>query len=284
MKKLSIITICYNEPNLAKTCESIMNQSWQDFEWIVIDGGSNDETLAIFDKYKSRIDKFVSEPDNGRYDAMNKGIRLASGEYLNFMNAGDSYFYNDVLKDIFADKTYEAGVLYGNWYAYGDNHRDGYILALPLKLTKEFLYTNHIGHQSSFIHKSLFDKYGLYDDKLIIAGDYEKWFVFIANDVTFKYIPYIVACFDLSGISSTDESRDFQHKERLKIVEAHCSKTELTMLKKKYKKMFRPQYYSFWEQIFSVKNMNDGNNCKVKVITILGLRFKIKKTNSLKLN
>lgn len=75
-----------------------MNQSWQDFEWIVIDGGSNDETLAIFDKYKSRIDKFVSESDNGRYDAMNKGIRLASGEYLNFMNAGDLFYHKNILQ------------------------------------------------------------------------------------------------------------------------------------------------------------------------------------------
>ena len=69
MNKVTIITICYNEPNLEQTCESIVNQTWQDFEWIVIDGGSNKETLDVFEKYKHRIDKFVSEPDNGIYNA-----------------------------------------------------------------------------------------------------------------------------------------------------------------------------------------------------------------------
>lgn len=278
MKKLSIITICYNEPNAEKTCENIVNQSWQDFEWIVIDGGSNDETLAIFDKYKSRIDKFVSEPDNGRYDAMNKGIRLASGEYLNFMNAGDSYFYNDVLKDIFADKTYDAGVLYGNLYMLCKNSFDNYIQTMPLELTKEFLYIYSLGHPASFIKKTLFDKYGLYDDSLIITGDYEKWLVFLENGVAFEYIPYIVACFNFDGISSTKESQDLHKNERLKIIEKYFSKDALEMLRKKYKKslkkMFKPKY-SFWEQIFSVKNENDGGNSKYKVVTILGIHLKM---------
>ena len=104
MKKLSIITICYNEPDLEKTCRSIVNQTWQDFEWIVIDGGSNEETLAIFDKYKYRIDKFVSEPDNGIYNACNKGIKLAESEYVQLLNAGDSYYDTKVLEDVFKEQ------------------------------------------------------------------------------------------------------------------------------------------------------------------------------------
>ena len=278
MKKLSIITICYNEPNLEKTCESIVNQSWQDFEWIVVDGGSNEETLAVFEKYKHRIDKFVSESDNGIYDACNKGIKLATGEYLNFMNAGDYYFYDNVLKDVFVDKNYNAGVLYGNWYAFASSHHNSYILALPSTLTKEFFYINNIGHQSSFIHKSLFDKYGLYNDKLVIAGDYEKWLVFIEKGASFEYIPYIVACCNLSGISSTDKSRDFHRKERLKIIKSYCSKEELTILEKKYKKMFRPKYHSFWEQIFSVKNNYTKSH---KIFTICGIHFELRKFNKL---
>lgn len=225
--------------------------------------------MAIFDKYKSRIDKFVSEPDNGRYDAMNKGIRLASGEYLNFMNAGDSYFYDDVLKDIFSDKTYDVGVLYGNLYMLSKN---SYIQTIPLELTKEFFYIYSLGHPASFIHKSLFDKYGLYNDNLVIVSDYEKWLVFWKNGVAFEYIPYIVACFNCDGISSAQESQNLHKKERLKIIEKYFLKDELERLKKKYKKslkkMFRPKY-SFWEQIFSVKNEDDDNNGKYKVIAIL---------------
>lgn len=97
---------------------------------------------------------------------MNKGIRLTSGEYLNFMNAGDSYFYDDVLKDIFADKTYDAGVLYGNLYMLGKNSFDSHVQTMPLELTKKFLYI-FIRISASFIKKALFDKYGLYDDSLI---------------------------------------------------------------------------------------------------------------------
>ena len=120
MKKLSIITINYNEPNLKKTCESIVNQSWQDFEWIVIDGGSNEKNLAIFEQYKHRIDKFISEPDNGIYDAYNKGINLATGEYLNFMNAGDC-FYSDKILERFIAQNSKADILYGDTNAVYEN-------------------------------------------------------------------------------------------------------------------------------------------------------------------
>ncbi len=110
-KKLSIITICYNDPNLERTCESIINQTWQDFEWIVIDGGSNEETQKIWDKYKYRIDKFVSEPDTGVYNAMNKGIRLSEGRYLNFMNSGDAYCNNEILEGIFINKNWNTDII-----------------------------------------------------------------------------------------------------------------------------------------------------------------------------
>ena len=88
---LTIITVCRNEPNIERTCESIVSQTWQDFEWIVVDGASTDGTLDILEKYKDRIDVFVSEPDTGIFNAMNKGIRLAHGEFLNFMNGGDEF-------------------------------------------------------------------------------------------------------------------------------------------------------------------------------------------------
>ncbi|MDR0678536.1 MAG: glycosyltransferase, partial [Holosporaceae bacterium] len=82
---LSVITICYNQPDIEETCESIVAQTFQDFEWIVIDGGSTDGTLKKLRKYKNRINVFVSEKDEGRYHAMNKGIRYAKGKYLNFL-------------------------------------------------------------------------------------------------------------------------------------------------------------------------------------------------------
>ena len=114
LPKFSIITICYNEPNLEKTCKSIVNQTFQGFEWIVIDGGSNRQTLDIFEKYKDRIDYFVSEKDNGRYHAMNKGLRVAKGEYVNFMNAGDYFNGHDVLEKIIHFGL-DKDIVYGDW-------------------------------------------------------------------------------------------------------------------------------------------------------------------------
>ena len=100
-KRLSIITICYNDPDVEKTCKRVVNQTWQDFEWIVIDGGSNEETLRVFEKYKNRINVFVSEPDNGRYDAFNKALEYINSDYVHFLNAGDFYYDDDVLLNVF---------------------------------------------------------------------------------------------------------------------------------------------------------------------------------------
>lgn len=97
---ISVITICYNEPNLEKTCESVANQTYKNFEWIVIDGGSKQETLDIFKKYQNKMDYFVSEKDNGIYHAMNKGLRQAKGKYAIFLNAGDFFYAPDVLKKV----------------------------------------------------------------------------------------------------------------------------------------------------------------------------------------
>lgn len=275
MKKLSIITICYNEPNLEKTCQSVVNQTWQDFEWIVVDGGSNDETQKIWDKYKHRIDKFVSEPDNGIYDAMNKGINLANGKFLNFLNAGDYYFYNDVLKDVFENKTYSSEVLYGNVCILRRDIFSNYIMCMPENLTKEFLYFSTLGHQATFISKVLFEKYGLYDDKLAIASDYKKWLEFLNNKVKFQYLPYTIINFNLEGISCSEKTRHISYKERIKIIKEKFSKTEIREIKNKYKYMRKTQY-SFLENIFSLKNSINKTH---KIITILGVHIKIRRKN-----
>lgn len=111
---LTIITVCFNiKDEIERTCQSIVNQTWQNFEWIVIDGGSTDGTVDILKKYSDRINILVSEPDKGIYNAMNKGIKLSHGEWLNFMNGGDRFTSNDVLKEVFSGKEYSADVLYG---------------------------------------------------------------------------------------------------------------------------------------------------------------------------
>lgn len=203
---LSIITICYNiKDEIEKTCQSIVNQTWQDFEWVVIDGGSTDGTVEVLNKYRSRINVFISEPDKGIYNAMNKGIKLASGEWLSFMNGGDAYAANDVLEKVFKNKKYDADVLYGDVREF---YTDGRILIrrYPDELNLDFFIDDSINHQSSFIKRNLFDKFGLYDEIYKIAGDWEKWIVFSQNGCKFQKVNITVANFMCNGISSNESA------------------------------------------------------------------------------
>ena len=107
--KISVITVCFNAAHvLEKTIISVVNQTYPNVEYIVVDGGSNDGTLDIIKKYETQIDKWISEPDNGIFDAMNKGIRMASGEWLNMMNAGDFFFSKESLSEVFSEDIPES--------------------------------------------------------------------------------------------------------------------------------------------------------------------------------
>ena len=263
-KKLSIITICYNEPDLEKTCESIVNQTWQDFEWIVIDGGSNQETLDIFEKYKYRIDTFISEPDNGRYNAMNKGIKLAKCDYINFLNAGDYYTTKDILHEVISHKL-DKDIIYGDINFIKDKKIS--VETFSKRVNLQYLYSGYIPHPSSFIKKELFEKYGLYDESYKVVADWEKWIVFfILNKCTYKHIDLACTMFNLNGISSTN--LELLQKEREIVLNKYFTPKEL--------ENFRKEKYNLTllEQIFSVKNSQDK---KHKIITIFGVKLKIRK-------
>ena len=131
--QLSIITITYNaEQYLERTIQSIINQSDQDFEYIIIDGKSKDGTLQIAEKYKSRVNKLISEPDKGLYDAMNKGLKNASGDFVWFMNAGDEINDNQAVEKIYKAISDKIDVLYGDTFFVDD---DGNIQGLRSEIT-----------------------------------------------------------------------------------------------------------------------------------------------------
>lgn len=262
--KLSIITICYNEPNLEKTCESIVNQTWQDFEWIVIDGGSNEETQKIWNKYKYRIDKFISEPDNGIYNAMNKGIKIATGEYLNFLNAGDYYNDSNVLKYV-TKNCLKIDIEYLNLKVINPDNITK-IYTYPKVIDKNFLITYSLPHPSSFIKKALFDKYGLYDEEYIIISDWKKWIEFIyIHKCSYKHINHTCSVFNINGISSINN--ELSCKERNEVLSKYFTQEEIELAYKLQK-----INYTFLEQIFSIKNSFDK---KKKIITILGIHIVI---------
>ena len=217
---LSIITICYNEKQIERTCKSIVNQTWQDFEWIVVDGGSTDGTLDILNKYKDRINIFISEPDTGIYNAMNKGIKLATGTYLNFMNGGDAFYDNTVLENAFKDKTYTDDILYSDCCGFYNGAKRPFLA--PETIEPEMWLYRTINHQASFIKKEAFEKYGLYNENYKIASDFEQFVIFHKNGCSFKYLPITISLFDMEGISNINVSKNIQ--ERRQIEQEHLFK------------------------------------------------------------
>ena len=215
--KLSVITICYNEKHIERTCESIINQTNQDFEWVVIDGGSTDKTLDILNKYKKRINVFVSEPDKGVYNAMNKGINLAKGEYLNFMNGGDEFADNDVIAQFYNHIKYlgDSDVIYGNNLDILEEKSQK--ITYPAQLDKMFFLQKNLNHQSCFIKRNLFSAYGLYNENYSIISDWEKFLIFKIHNCTFSYMDDVtVAKFYKGGISSSDKLQKELETMRLK--------------------------------------------------------------------
>ena len=203
---ISIITVAYNNKNgLKETIKSVINQTYRNFEFVIIDGGSNDGSKELLESYSSQIDFWVSEPDKGIYNAMNKGIRKASGEYLIFMNSGDRFSANDILEKITPHFNNED-IVYGNAY-YELENRKKYEYKIPSKITIGSLLKEPICHQSAFFRKELFEKYGLYDENNKIASDWTFMMdIFVHHNISQKYINEFISIFEKTGISSTNNN------------------------------------------------------------------------------
>lgn len=212
MNKLSIITINYNnKAGLIKTVESVINQTYQDYEYIVIDGGSTDGSVAYLEEQQAHFDYWVSEPDCGIFNAMNKGIKAAKGEYINFLNSGDFYINNKTLKDICIDKCSEDIV-----YGFTKSNHTNY--SFPKQLTLRFFFKESLGHSSSFIKKELFLKYGLYREDLKISSDWAFFINAIMKEkCTYKQLDLYISFFEGGGISSNPNYFNVQKKERAEV-------------------------------------------------------------------
>lgn len=159
---LSVITIVYNNvKHIERTLLSVINQTYSSIEFIVIDGASNDGTLAILEKYKSHFTQFISEPDKGIYDAMNKGLALAKGDYVLFMNSGDEFYETQTVEQVFSTQAF-ADIYYGetemldeNLKSQGKRRHEA-----PAKLTlQSFKYGMSVSHQAIYIKKSITKPY-----------------------------------------------------------------------------------------------------------------------------
>ena len=275
--KLSIITINYNNAEgLRKTLASVATQTFCDFEHIIVDGGSTDESVEIIREYANseaiRLEgykalrqensegnntmpnrliaqspncpqiRWISEPDKGIYNAMNKGIEIALGkrivnscnrselledknkeiettnaEYLLFLNSGDYLVDADTLKNVFEDVN-DVDIIYGdriNVYEDGSQKKVNYF---PDKITGSFMYHSMISHQASFIKSDLFVKYGLYREDLKYASDWEFFLkTFLLYNCTYQHIHQYVVYFDCLGISSVVNNNKEMWEERKRV-------------------------------------------------------------------
>lgn len=198
MVKFSIITVCYNaESCIEETIKSIIDQNYKNYEYIVVDGASEDNTVNIIKQYSSYITKWVSEPDNGIYDAMNKGISMASGEWINFMNAGDVFADNNVLRSI-SSQMMDADIVYGDTMLI---YSIGKIIQKPYPL-EEITNKMVFGHQATFV-KGTYHKKNIFDTSFKSAADFKFLRDSYINGARFQYIPVTVVNYEAeNGVSA----------------------------------------------------------------------------------
>ncbi len=215
--KLSIITVNYNNaPGLAKTMKSVISQQSADFEYIIIDGGSTDGSVEVIRQFAHKLAYWISEPDSGIYQAMNKGIRQAKGEFCQFLNAGDYLINPEVTGLMLADIPPTCSILYGNKirrYNGIDRVEKSYA-GRPITLFD--MYVSTLFHAPAYIKRSLFDHYGLYDETLKIVSDWKFYLIAVGlHNETVVYRDIDVVWFDNQGISSTNKALDKQEREQV---------------------------------------------------------------------
>lgn len=210
---MSIITVNLNNlEGLKKTMESVFEQTWQEFEYIIIDGGSTDGSKKYIESNNDKIDHWVSEPDKGIYNGMNKGIKAATGDYLLFLNSGDWLYDEKVLK-IAAEKLDGCDVLYGNMvkvFPDGKEILDKGVNGNEISLS--VFIDGTINHSSSFLNKRIFSKYGFYDENLKIVSDWKLFLIALGlNKSEVSYIDYSFSYFNMNGISNANlKLRDWE--------------------------------------------------------------------------
>jgi glycosyltransferase involved in cell wall biosynthesis len=217
--KLSIITINKNNDiGLERTCQSIICQTFEDFEWIVIDGASSDNSVDIIKMYTDKIAYWISEPDTGIYNAMNKGIRKAKGEYCLFLNSGDclSSFLSLKIAFFIIKELGDADIYYGDCLKSNNS-----FWKMPEKLSIDSLYLQKaLSHQNTFIRRSLFFDHGFYDENFLTVSDS----IFFVKELwlyhsKFVYINTIVSIYFLGGISDGYKfAQQELHEEMKKIM------------------------------------------------------------------
>lgn len=238
---ISVVTVSFNAvETIEKTILSVINQNYTNIEYIIIDGGSTDGTVDIIKKYENKISYWISEPDKGIYDAMNKGISQATGEWINFMNSGDEFYTENVLTEVFSESfSEEIKVIYGKT-----------ALVFPKKtLISRPLSIGHIEKGMPFCHQSTFVRTNLYKENPYnltykICADYNFFYSVYKKGYTFYYKKILISKFLYGGLSSSS-SIDLIVEER------HISgkKYNLYFFKKLLKELLLGKLYRTYRKL-----------------------------------
>jgi glycosyltransferase involved in cell wall biosynthesis len=218
MQLLSIITVNYNDvAGLERTIKSVQEQSAINYEHIIIDGGSTDGSAAFIEQHQEGFSYWVSEPDTGIYNAMNKGIQAAQGDYLLFLNSGDFFFNKEVIY-LFMKYLDHIDIVFGNLIKLNNNQQIIDKGPLNKNINLGTFLNGTINHPATFIKSSLFKSYGYYDEDLKIVADWKFFLITIGlNKATTKYIDEIITVFDQNGISSQNTAlRNIERNQVLK--------------------------------------------------------------------
>lgn len=263
--KLSIITVnLNNRDGLKRTIDSVVSQTFTDYEWIVIDGGSTDGSRELIEQYQDHFAFWCSEPDKGIYNAMNKGITHAKGEWLQFLNSGDLLYNDNILQNIFSTN-YNADVIYGDAMRYSSNN------TIPWHVTKNitlsFLMYFSICHQSSFFNKNVFIN-RCYNETYRLASDWALYLQLVLENAHFQYVPYCITYFENEGLTYTNHSLASTEREKIKeeYIPYHL-KDDINYLcdsKEKERKINSHKLYRF-----IMKNAERRIQMAEKIITVL---------------
>lgn len=273
-RALSIITICRNiVSDIEDTCLSVAGQTFDDFEWIVIDGASTDGTREILEKYANKITVLISEPDSGIFNAMNKGIRLAKGKRLLFLNGGDCLASKDILGEVFSHEL-NADVCYGNIYNL-DPIADAAFLdeARPAEQLSKFYFAfRTIFHQAAFIRRELFERFGLYNENYRIVSDWEKWIEFFEAGCSFAKLDVVVSIFRMGGASASQaklRDREMTEVRSKKFTTREIRQACLARREEKYTELWS---FGQWKK-FRVASLKEREGKGMRIYSFMHIPF-----------
>lgn len=213
MDKISIITISFNcKDDIERTIKSVLNLDYPNIEYVIVDGASKDGTIDVINKYKDKIDTVISEPDKGIYDAMNKGIKNATGDWIIFMNAGDTFHSTSCVKDFFQLIDNDTTIAHGDIISVHAKYQ----YRVPECAIEDMKHRMAVRHQATFTRLS-YHKDHLFDISFRSSGDYNFFYnAYFDDHVKFQHIPIIIADFDAyTGTSNVNFRRSFRENRRI---------------------------------------------------------------------